>query len=72
MDDLLITLVIAFVLRSPLKDHQLYIDPGSGSFIFQLIIATLVGAIFVIKMYWKKIRSYINKILHRDSGHPEE
>jgi len=34
-----------------------YIDPGVGSIIFQLIIATLLGGIFAVKMYWKKMKS---------------
>ncbi|MDP2384865.1 MAG: hypothetical protein Q8M29_00705 [Bacteroidota bacterium] len=33
----------------------LYIDPGSGSILFQALIAGLVGFIAVIKIYWKKI-----------------
>ena len=33
----------------------LYIDPGSGSILFQALIAGLVGFIAVVKIYWKKI-----------------
>ncbi len=32
-----------------------YIDPGTGSYVLQLIIAALVGASFTIKIFWKKI-----------------
>ncbi len=34
-----------------------YLDPGSGSFIIQLIIASLVGAGFILRGYWSKITS---------------
>jgi hypothetical protein len=32
-----------------------YLDPGSGSFIIQIIIASLVGAGFLLRGYWSKI-----------------
>ena len=34
-----------------------YLDPGSGSFIIQLIIAGIVGAGFLLRGYWSKITS---------------
>jgi hypothetical protein len=36
-----------------------YIDPGTGSFVVQGIIAAVVGAGFAIKLYWKKIVSLL-------------
>lgn len=35
--------------------NRAYLDPGSGSFILQLILASLLGLGFVIKAYWKKL-----------------
>jgi len=32
-----------------------YIDPGTGSFVVQGIIAVVVGAGFAIKLFWHKI-----------------
>ena len=32
-----------------------YLDPGSGSFIFQLIIAGIAGSALAIRMYWSRI-----------------
>lgn len=58
-------------LLSNLKEYVwlgrlLYLDPGSGSIIFQLIIAGLVGAGFIIRAYWKKITGVFRK------GEPED
>ena len=36
-----------------------YLDPGSGSFIIQLVIASLVGAGFLLRGYWSKITNFI-------------
>jgi hypothetical protein len=67
MSEILNLFLTVAVLHSPVNDHPLYIDPGSGSFIFQLIIATLLGAAFIVKAYWKRIRTAISKIFHRSS-----
>jgi hypothetical protein len=40
---------------------QAYLDPGSGSFLIQLLIAGLVGAGFLVKVYWKKIKGLFNR-----------
>jgi hypothetical protein len=34
-----------------------YIDPGTGSFLIQGIIAAIVGAGIAIKMFWHRIKS---------------
>ena len=36
-----------------------YIDPGSGSFILQALIATLAGALVAVNIYWRKIKSFL-------------
>ena len=33
-----------------------YIDPGSGSIVFQVIIGILVGIGITVKMYWAKLK----------------
>ncbi|MFC2026006.1 hypothetical protein ACFLUC_02300 [Chloroflexota bacterium] len=47
------------------RDHA-YLDPGSGSFILQLIIATLLGCLLVMRGYCKKILSALWNIFHND------
>ena len=36
-----------------------YIDPGTGSYLIQLLIATILGSLFALKTYWRKIRAFI-------------
>lgn len=40
-----------------------YIDMGTGSMIFQMIVAGLVGASFTIKMYWRTIVTKVRHLL---------
>jgi hypothetical protein len=42
-----------------------YIDPGTGSYMFQMMIAFLVGALFSIKLFWKKIKSHFTDLFAR-------
>ncbi|HMD90625.1 MAG TPA: hypothetical protein VKF38_15835 [Anaerolineaceae bacterium] len=35
----------------------LYLDPGSGSFLLQILLAALLGIAFAVKIYWKKIKA---------------
>ena len=48
-------------LLAPILRPQAYLDPGSGSFLVQLLIAGLVGAGFIIKAYWKKIKGLFTR-----------
>lgn len=38
-----------------------YLDPGAGSFLFQLLIGAGVSVLFLLKVYWKKIKGFITK-----------
>jgi hypothetical protein len=39
----------------------LYIDPGSGSYLVQMIIAAVLGGLFFFKNLWWKIKSFFTR-----------
>lgn len=43
------------------RDAFAYLDPGSGSYIIQILIGTLLGGFFAIKVYWRRLKSYFSK-----------
>ncbi|QRN82428.1 hypothetical protein JR338_08295 [Chloroflexota bacterium] len=45
------------ILLKPLA----YLDPGSGSFIIQMLLAGLLGIGVGVRIYWKKIVAFFNK-----------
>lgn len=61
-----------------------YLDPGSGSFFFQLFIASFLGIFFALKAYWRHIKNMFLKMMGKeieeppsedvldDEGEPEE
>jgi len=38
-----------------------YIDPGTGSFVFQVLVALFVSAGFAVKTFWKRIKHFFTK-----------
>ena len=39
-----------------------YVDPGTGSYILQLIAGFIFGGLLGVKIYWKKIKSFVIKL----------
>lgn len=39
----------------------LYLDPGTGSFLIQLLAGVLVGGLLAVKIYWRKLLSFFRK-----------
>jgi hypothetical protein len=48
------------------KDAHAYLDPGTGSYVLQMIIAGLLGAAFAIKMSWMRIKRFIADLFSRN------
>jgi energy-coupling factor transporter transmembrane protein EcfT len=58
---------IVILLMLPAMSHA-YLDPGSGSYIIQIIIAGLVAGSFAIKLYWRKLKTFLKSLLGRDQS----
>ncbi len=52
--------VLAVCLGAP-KPVLAYLDPGTGSYIFQLLIGAVVGLGFLIKMNWNRFKLLFTK-----------
>jgi hypothetical protein len=67
----MIAMMILILLFFP-KTAFAYLDPGSGSFIFQILLAGLLGILFAIKLYWSKIKNQVNKLFSVTTQSEEE
>lgn len=47
------------------KEAHAYIDPGSGSYIIQIILAGVFGSLFALKLYWKKVSSFVGRLFSK-------
>ena len=57
-----------------LRNNVAYLDPGSGSYLLQLLIAGLLGSLFVVRASWGKIKTFFRKLFSRqdDDSNDEE
>jgi len=44
------------------NDAHAYLDPGTGSYALQIIIAGIVSVLFSLKMYWRRIVDFFNNL----------
>jgi len=45
------------IATAQLAPPPAYLDPGSGSFILQLLIAGILGGLVALRMSWSKIKA---------------
>ena len=38
-----------------------YIDPGTGSLIIQITIATFLGGLYMMKVYWRRVKVWFER-----------
>jgi hypothetical protein len=58
-------------LLSPLEGTLAYLDPGSSSLILQVILAILLGGLFILRSYWKKIKDGVRQIFTKQQDGEE-
>jgi hypothetical protein len=60
MMDTFITMATNILSAPPMRE-PLYLDPGSGSILIQLIIASALGAALIFKTSWSRIKGFFRK-----------
>lgn len=50
----------------------MYLDPGSGSIIFQMVLAALLGAGVIFRVFWKKIIGIFTKKEKSDTNNIDQ
>ena len=62
------TLVIALVALVPARGDALYVDPGAGSLVVQIVISAMLGVTFVfhrtITTGWRSVRNALSRLRH--------
>jgi hypothetical protein len=51
-----------YLLFSLVSDSYAYLDPGTGSYVLQMVIAGIVSGLFAIKMFWRKIVEFFSNM----------
>lgn len=63
----LLALVLLLVV-SP-RDAHAYLDPGTGSYVLQMIIAGALGAAFAVKLSWLRIKRFFTGVFSKNDRH---
>ena len=53
-----VAVLLLFLFPLPV---QAYIDPGTGSYVLQIILASIAAALLGIKYFWSRIRSVFSR-----------
>ncbi len=43
------------------REASAYLDPGSGSYMIQILIGLFLGGFFTLKLYWRKLKGFFSK-----------
>jgi hypothetical protein len=46
-----------------------YLDPGTGSYVFQLALAGVLGAAYALTQLWSQLRRQARQLFRRDHRH---
>ena len=44
-----------------------YLDPGTGSYLIQVLLGIGLGAAFSVKVFWGKIKAFFNRCFRKDT-----
>ncbi len=65
--------VVALILAlcfSP--DAYAYLDPGTGSYMLQILLGSLVAGFFVIKQYWHRLKYFFKELFRKKEDQDHE
>ena len=56
-------LVLFLGFLSLTQQAHAYLDPGTGSYFIQILIASLAGGVYLLVAFWGKIKGLISSVL---------
>jgi hypothetical protein len=59
----------AFLLMS--RNASAYVDPGTGSYVLQMIVAGIAAAGFTLRLFWGRLKLLFKKSASKASGESE-
>lgn len=48
---------------------QAYIDPGTGSFLLQIMVGTVLSGVVALKLFWNELKLKMRRLVKLKSGH---
>ncbi len=55
----LVICIMTMTVLLAARDAEAYVDPGTGSYFLQILLAGILGAAFAVRLYWRKIKNFL-------------
>ena len=49
------------------RPAEAYIDPGTASYVFQIIVGAVLGGVFLLRTYWSRLLTTVRSMVSRDA-----
>ena len=53
-------------------ESHAYLDPGTGSFLLQLLLAGLFGILLSVRIFWKRIKAFFVRLFGGEVAEEEK
>lgn len=63
-----LSIMLLLVLLAERPAHA-YIDPGTASYVFQVIAGAALGGVFLLRTYWSRVVTTVRSLVSRDPTH---
>lgn len=61
-------ILAAFMWFMTTRPVYAYLDPGTGSYLFQIGLASLFGILFAIKTFWLQIKTFLANLFGKKTA----
>lgn len=63
----LMSIVLLLLVISE-RSAEAYIDPGTASYVFQVIAGAVLGGVFLLRTYWTRVVTTVRSLVMRDAA----
>jgi len=60
-----VIIVALLLFVTSVRPAHAYLDPGTGSYILQILAAGVLGGLFAVKTFWRQITTFLMGIFSR-------
>jgi hypothetical protein len=60
--------IVLLLLAISERSAEAYIDPGTASYVFQVIAGAILGGIFLLRTYWNRVVTSVRWLVSRDAA----
>jgi hypothetical protein len=61
----LVSLILILLVITE-RPADAYIDPGTASYVFQIIAGAVLGGVFLLRTYWTRVVTTVRGLVSRD------